>query len=144
MPAMLKPWLLILATFALRVAANAEKIIFQGPAPDTIPLTKPTLSDLHLDTLTPDTSSLRTNLSRVFPSDVNDKPKGESTWLLLDNLTKGQRYELRVCWAAIVRTNSQIASTYELTNGDNRSRPHFPWTSTRWTLSGVLLSSWSL
>jgi hypothetical protein len=89
--------------FASLVAANAEKVIFLGPAAVPIPLTKPTLSDLNLQTLSPDVSSIRTNISRVFPNDaIEGHEKGESTWLLLDNLSEGQRYEFRVCWPAVV------------------------------------------
>ncbi|KAK0386587.1 hypothetical protein NLU13_6422 [Sarocladium strictum] len=94
-------FILLATVFASLVAANAEKVIFLGPAAVSIPLAKPTLSDLNLLTLSPNASSIRTNLSRVFPDDaVEGQRKGHSTWLLLDNLTEGQRYELRVCWAA--------------------------------------------
>ena len=85
------------------VLANTEKTIFLGPEPVTIPLTHPTLSDLRLHTLTPTTptnGTLRTQLSAQFPSP--DHPQGTVTWLLLDNLTPNQRYEVRVCWAATV------------------------------------------
>lgn len=96
-------FILLATVFASLVAANAEKVIFLGPAAVSIPLAKPTLSDLNLLTLSPNASSIRTNLSRVFPDDaVEGQRKGHSTWLLLDNLTEGQRYELRVCWAATV------------------------------------------
>jgi hypothetical protein len=79
-----------------------EKAIFLGPATVNIPLQKPTLSDLNLHTLTPETTgnTIRTRLARQFPQEGIDPP---ATWLLLDTLTEGQRYELRVCWAALVR-----------------------------------------
>lgn len=109
------------------VAANADKIIFTGPAPANIPLAKPSLSDLNLDVLGPEGWDIRTNLTRVFPAvrdardslegDEDDEleaaeaesgPEGHSSWFLLDNLTEGQRYELRVCWAAIVSTTQGV------------------------------------
>jgi len=87
--------------------ANVEKDIFLGPDPVPIPLAQPTLSDLHLDTLTPDSSSLRTHLEAVFPS--SSHPKGAATWLILDDLSPGQRYEVRVCWAATVTHLARLA-----------------------------------
>lgn len=96
-----------LATLTSHVAANADKIIFTGPEPVTHPLASPSLSDLNLDVIGPATNlSLRTSLSRTFHDDTNPvargKPPGSASWFILDGLTPGQRYELRVCWAAIV------------------------------------------
>lgn len=82
--------------------ANADKTIFTAPALIPIPQQKPSLADLRLPALTPDASEIRTNLSRVFPSEPKDYASGAATWVLLDNLNPGQRYEFRVCWAAIV------------------------------------------
>lgn len=93
--------LLLLALATPGIVANVEKVVFTGPAPANIPLAKPSLSDLNLDSLTPESSVIRTNLSRAFP--LGTDPRGSSTWLLLDRLANGQRYEVRVCWAAIVR-----------------------------------------
>ncbi|KAK3320905.1 hypothetical protein B0T19DRAFT_430900 [Cercophora scortea] len=92
---------------------NVEKTIFLGPASSIIPLAHPTLSDLHIDTLTPSTrqsSSLRTRLAAAFPDSAS---QGIATWLLLDELTAGQRYEVRVCWAATQPTAFTI-TTYTL------------------------------
>lgn len=88
----------------LLALANAEKAIFLGPAPVNLPQQSPSLADLHLDVLTPDDSLLRTHLAAVFPTD--EQPRGAETWLLLDSLTEGQRYEVRVCWLATVRKRS--------------------------------------
>jgi hypothetical protein len=86
------------------VLGNVEKAIFLGPERTFIPTTPPTLEDLRLDVLTPGPHRhnwwLRAQLSAQFPSP--DAPKGASTWLLLDNLVQGQRYEVRVCWPATV------------------------------------------
>lgn len=88
----------LLLTTTRLVTANVEKIIFLGPSPTSIATGNPTISGLNLQTLTPGNSSLRRELSRVFP-----EPSGQPTWLLLDELTEGQRYEVRVCWSALVR-----------------------------------------
>lgn len=81
--------------------ANTEKAIFLAPEEINVPLTHPTITDLNLPTLTPNSSTLRTKLSASFPSPSS--PLGTSTWLILDNLTPSQRYEVRICWAAIVK-----------------------------------------
>ena len=105
-----------------QVAANADKIIFTGPEPNTIPLAKPSLSDLNLDVLGRGSAwDIRTNLTRTFPvyrefetedgeTDFAKVGKdGYSSWFLLDNLVQGRRYELRVCWAAIVSLSSPLS-----------------------------------
>ncbi|KAF9870478.1 hypothetical protein CkaCkLH20_11968 [Colletotrichum karsti] len=80
------------------VQANTEKVIFLGPETVNVPTTPPTLQDLRLDVLTPDDWSKRVDLRASFPT--KETPSGTATWVLLTNLTKDQRYELRVCWAA--------------------------------------------
>lgn len=97
---------LLLLSFASRlalVAANVEKIIFIGPSLVNIPQAPPSLPDLNLHTLTPQNWSIRTNLSRVFPAEWHNAAQGYASWLLLDGLDEGQRYEFKVCWAATVR-----------------------------------------
>ncbi|KAH6621133.1 hypothetical protein B0J18DRAFT_217951 [Chaetomium sp. MPI-SDFR-AT-0129] len=91
--------------------ANTEKTIFLGPERVRVPLTHPTLTDLRLHTLTPANSTLRTQLPAQFLSD--EKPRGTETWLILDDLTPGQRYEVRVCWAATQPTEFTL-TTYPL------------------------------
>ena len=95
-------YFLILAAVFTSVLGNVEKTIFTAPALLPIPQQKPSLADLRLPVLTPDNSEIRTNLSRVFPSKAKDYASGAATWVLLDNLNPDQRYEFRVCWAAIV------------------------------------------
>ncbi|KAK5997998.1 hypothetical protein PT974_00367 [Cladobotryum mycophilum] len=99
------------AIFTRPVRANTEKVIFTAPAPVNVPLAKPSLSDLNLDVLGDGghrSSLLRTNLTRVFPLEPRNPEQGEPAWLLLDNLTEGQRYELRVCWSALEPTSFTI------------------------------------
>lgn len=85
---------------ATTAAANTEKAIFVAPEPITIPSTHPNLDDLHVHTLTPGRWAVRTHVEAQFPSTA--APAGKATWVLLDELTEGQRYEVRVCWAATV------------------------------------------
>lgn len=81
-------------------SANTEKTIFLGPETVNIPGHSTSLAALNIATLTPAHFSLRTHLNAVFPT--ASFPKGAETWLILDNLTEGQRYEVRVCWMATV------------------------------------------
>lgn len=80
--------------------ANVEKVIFLGPETVNIPQTHPSLDDLKLHVLTPSSPSIRTHVEVEFSSEV--AKGGRDTWLLLDNLTEGARYEVRICWAAVV------------------------------------------
>jgi hypothetical protein len=83
------------------ITANTEKAIFTGPESLPIPQQHPSLRDLKLEVLSPANRSFRTHVLAPFPT---EKAKsGLATWLLLDNLTTAQRYEVRVCWAATVR-----------------------------------------
>ncbi|KAJ3484902.1 hypothetical protein NLG97_g6942 [Lecanicillium saksenae] len=110
-------FLLTICALASGAAANTEKVIFKGPELVTYPLASPSLADLNLDVIDPGSLSIRTNLSRVFHDDsdpeLQGKPRGHASWFLLDNLTPGQRYELRVCWAAIQPTEFTL-SVHEL------------------------------
>ncbi|KAK0626239.1 hypothetical protein B0T14DRAFT_534436 [Immersiella caudata] len=106
------PHLLKLLCLSQLAAANVEKAIFLGPEGVPVPLAHPTLEDLHIDTLTPQENwSLRTRISAKFPSESS--PHGDTTWLLLDNLQAGQRYEVRICWAATQPTSFTLR-THEL------------------------------
>lgn len=92
---------LICLTLGISLAsANVEKTIFLGPEPVNIPNQQPSLSTLNIDTLTPDDWSLRTHLEAAFPTAESER--GTSSWFILDNLTEGQRYEVRICWLATV------------------------------------------
>ncbi|KAI1781255.1 hypothetical protein F4818DRAFT_33610 [Hypoxylon cercidicola] len=98
--------LIHLAPIALLIAAacaNTEKTIFLGPATINIPSGHPT----HVDILTPSNSTIRTHLEAQFPN--AELPHGKATWLILDELIEGQRYEVRVCWAATQPTAFRIA-----------------------------------
>ncbi|KAJ0124645.1 hypothetical protein J7T55_005985 [Diaporthe amygdali] len=92
-------------------SANVEKTIFLGPEPVNIPEQQPSLLSLNLDTLTPENWSLRTHIEAIFPTE--DFARGKSTWLILDNLTESQRYEVRICWLATQPTAFHL-ETYTL------------------------------
>ena len=99
-------WLALLIG-AIAVAANVEKVIFvagQGAADGASALRSSILSSI-LPRLTPDGNAWRTGLPAVF-SWEDHFPDNGTTWVLLDDLSEGQRYELRVCWAATVRLSS--------------------------------------
>ncbi|KAL6892302.1 hypothetical protein GGI43DRAFT_413671 [Trichoderma evansii] len=98
--------------------ANTEKAIFIGPEPITLSNLPPALEGQNIPILGPSTRwSIRTNLTRVFPLPQEEKEEeeeqGYASWLLLDNLTPGQRYELRVCWSALQPTAFTL-DTYTL------------------------------
>lgn len=115
--------LLFLLLGVQSVLANVEKTIFLGPQTANIPQQSPSLDDLHIDVLTPDNWSLRTHVEANFP-DVSLSDKGKSTWLILDNLTESQRYEVRICWIATVRCSLPPfyteSGTYACTVATNR------------------------
>ncbi|KAL7926621.1 hypothetical protein ACQKWADRAFT_280885 [Trichoderma austrokoningii] len=94
--------------------ANTEKAIFTGPEPITLSNIPPALAGHNIPTLGPSTRwSIRTNLTRVFPLSRAESEQGYPSWLLLDTLTPGQRYELRVCWSALQPTAFTL-DTYTL------------------------------
>jgi hypothetical protein len=92
----------ILYPFA--VLGNVEKTIFVAPPPTTMPETGPTLDNLCLNKLQPSSPKLRTPLPVKFPH--KETPHGLQSWYILDNLSPGKRYEVRICWPATVRVLS--------------------------------------
>lgn len=95
--------------------ANTEKAIFTAPEPITLSNIPPALEGQNIPVLGPSTRwSIRTNLTRVFPlsqEETGQEEQGYPSWLLLDNLTPGQRYELRVCWSALVSYHKPVLYT---------------------------------
>jgi len=100
-----------------KVSANTEKVIFLGPEAVELSTSRPHLQDLRLQTLAPLSSSwapdllssLRLYQPVVFPSEAS--VRGTDSWYLLDDLVPRQRYEVRVCWAAIVGQDMTCQST---------------------------------
>ncbi|RYP40798.1 hypothetical protein DL767_001444 [Monosporascus sp. MG133] len=111
---------LLFTAATTRVSANTEKTIFLGPPTVNLPSAHPSLDDLQVHTLTPDNWQVRTHLEAQFPS--FSYPSGKPAWLILDELTEGQRYEVRVCWAATVSRQAWPRSADErlLTPSSNR------------------------
>lgn len=134
--------LLLLTSHIQPIQANTEKVIFLGPSPITIPLEHPTLSDLHLEALSPQYHTLRTHIEASFPTPSSEN--GQSTWYLLHRLAEGQRYEVRICWSATVRSAPTLFSHYKFPfsgtisvfiklikrniNPKSRNQPHFDLT----------------
>ena len=99
--------LLLLGLFLLEslVSGNAEKTIFVTPEAQDFP-SDASLDNLLLKRLTLAHPSLRTHLNASFPT--NTQPRGTETWMLLEDLTPGQRHEVRVCWLATQPTSFWI------------------------------------
>lgn len=91
---------LVLLLCANTALANVEKTIFLAPPLATIPSEAPDVDDLGLERLSPENPVVRTQLNASFPT--TEAPKGTDSWFFLENLTPGQRYEVRVCWLATV------------------------------------------
>ncbi|RDW83136.1 hypothetical protein BP5796_04627 [Coleophoma crateriformis] len=104
-------YLCLLLLQVWHAVANTEKTIFLGPRSSEIPSQHPTLEDLQLEALSPRQWSLRTHLKAEFAS--SDSEYGPASWLLLHGLREGQRYEVRICWAATQPTSFRL-DTYEL------------------------------
>jgi hypothetical protein len=100
-------------SFSAIVRANTEKVIFLGPERTRISDAHPNLQDLKLITLSPlltTQSSVRLYLPVAFPT--KDSPKGIDSWYILQDLVPRRRYEVRVCWAAIVRPLSSRTTVH--------------------------------
>jgi hypothetical protein len=89
---------------AVPAIANVEKTIFTAPDSTNFGDARPNLIDLRLDILSSQRLSVRTVLPVIFPTEKH--PRGLSSWYILDSLRPGQRYEVRICWAATVISNS--------------------------------------
>jgi hypothetical protein len=76
--------------------ANTEKTIFVAPLPQLVP--DASIDNLLLVPLNPRFMTARTWLNATFPT--NESPRGTDSWMLLEGLSPGTRYELRVCWLA--------------------------------------------
>lgn len=95
--------LIFILSFLLQyiaVSANVEKAIFVAPTALTIPRDA-SIDNLLLISLNPNHLSARTYLNASFPDTENTK--GTESWILLEGLNPGQRYEVRICWLATVR-----------------------------------------
>lgn len=89
--------LLLVLSLVQHISANTEKVIFIAPEPLAVPQDA-SIDNLQLIPLTPDHLTYRTYINASFPTEQS--PHGDDTWILIEGLTPGQRYELRVCWLA--------------------------------------------
>lgn len=101
---LLLPILFYVCFLAVPAIANVEKTIFTAPDSINFGDARPNLMDLRLDILSSKRLSIRTVLPVIFPTE--NQPRGLSSWYTLDGLRPGQRYEVRICWAATVSSNS--------------------------------------
>ena len=135
-------FLLVLPLFPLLISANTEKTIFLAPSPVLIPALTPNLDDLGLQRLSPSSSYLRTQVNASFPT-THDDPidggggDGTDTWYFLENLTPGQRYEVRLCWLATVLSSLSIPSKNQTkpnqTNHQTKSKSNQPYSPSQST-----------
>ena len=108
----------LIATYALLIPhalANTEKTIFIAPDVEQVPQYTFRRAAWHLGDLpklTHANHTLSTNISADFPN--ASSPSGPETWLLLDELKPGKRYEARLSWAASVRTPTPLCGTLVL------------------------------
>ncbi|KAI4733929.1 hypothetical protein E4T50_15532 [Aureobasidium sp. EXF-12298] len=100
---LLLPTLFYVCFLAVPAIANVEKTIFTAPDSINFGDARPNLMDLRLDILSSKKLSVRTVLPVIFPTET--QPRGLSSWYTLDNLRPGQRYEVRICWAATQPTD---------------------------------------
>ncbi|KAK5120108.1 hypothetical protein LTR85_006589 [Meristemomyces frigidus] len=103
----------LFATLLATAEANTEKTIFVAPPPTTIPDAGPSFDNLNLYSLSPDHLSLRLSLPVAFPSE--EQPRGLDSWYLLQGLSEAQRYEVRICWAAVQPTSFWL-DVYDITH----------------------------
>ena len=89
-------WFLALLSASVTLA-NVEKTIFIAPPALSLP-DDSSIDNLYLISLSHNHPSVRTKINATFPND--DHPKGKETWMLLEGLLPGSRYEVRICWLA--------------------------------------------
>ncbi|KAI4718866.1 hypothetical protein E4T48_04961 [Aureobasidium sp. EXF-10727] len=109
---LLLPILFYICFLAVPAIANVEKTIFTAPDSTNFGDARPNLMDLQLDVLSSKKLSVRTALPVIFPTE--EHPRGLSSWYTLENLRPGQRYEVRICWAATQPTDFFL-ETFEVT-----------------------------
>jgi hypothetical protein len=95
----------VLLSLSLLVTANVEKVIFVAPPAEPFP-TDASIDNLLLASLSEADTTLRTYVNATFPTE--NSLRGTETWLLLEDLVPGRRYEVRICWLATVRFENNI------------------------------------
>jgi hypothetical protein len=95
----LHPLVYISIQLVSRTIANTEKVIFLAPTDVHEPAA---LASLCLPSLTPEQPALYTQLPIYALEGGQVDKRATQDWYLLSQLRAGQRYEVRVCWAATV------------------------------------------
>ena len=90
-----------LLLFCVLAKANVEKVTFVVPELGTDIQWASDEPRLNIDTLSSSHQSLRTRLLARWPHTPASWTLSE-TWILLEDLREGGRYEVRVCWSATV------------------------------------------
>jgi hypothetical protein len=90
---------MVLLAFVSLSLSNIEKDIFLAPEALRIP-NDSSIDNLYLISLSPKYATARTHVNATFPTDI--LPRGSETWMLLEGLKPGTRYEVRICWLATV------------------------------------------
>ncbi|RKF60452.1 hypothetical protein OnM2_050004 [Erysiphe neolycopersici] len=104
--------ILLLLTKLIGVFANTEKVIFVGPERNSVLISEYyNIWNLCLQTLSPRHETLRTQVLAEFPSLISKY--GRDSWFLLDGISKGQRFEVRICWTATQPTSFHLV-THEI------------------------------
>lgn len=91
---------LVLFSLVTRVSANVEKVIFVAPPALPNRDIHSAVDELQVHKFDPLASSIRLHLPVIFPNATYEQ--GLASWYILDDLEPGRRYEVRICWAAIV------------------------------------------
>lgn len=116
----------ILSFLWCHASGNVEKVIFIAPAAQALP-NDASIDNLLLTSLSETETSVRTYVNASFPTE--DAPKGTETWMLLEGLTAGRRYEVRICWLATVRDD--LSKLFHLAADSYSNRLHSGSTPTQ-------------
>ncbi|CAD6505690.1 BgTH12-01180 [Blumeria graminis f. sp. triticale] len=93
------------------VFSNTEKTTVVGPK-IFVPLNRHiALGHINLKVLSPHHTPFRTHIKSTFPNDLSKI--GRTSWFIMGDLIEGQKYEVRICWAATQPTTFRI-KTHEL------------------------------
>lgn len=94
--------ILLFPSLITTINANTEKVIFLAPLRKQLASSFNIADRLQISALRSKETTVRASLPVAFPT--TQTPQGLEHWYLLRQLNNGQRYEVRVCWAAIQPT----------------------------------------
>ncbi|CCU82443.1 unnamed protein product [Blumeria hordei] len=102
---MLQQFILLLLSVSL-VLSNTEKTTLVGPKRIDPFYWHTALSQIDLKVLSPHHTPFRTHIKSTFPNNLSKI--GRTSWFILGDLIEGQKYEVRICWAATQPTMFRI------------------------------------